>query len=534
MRHKWIALPVVASLGIMLLMPTLAWARPLTQGAGPELLTNPGFEGPMWFKSQCCDSNGLPINEVQVAEGWRAWWVQIPPSYIEKPANCEAKNVDYGCYWARPEFVDSARTMDARRIHSGNNSQKYFTFGRMHQAGLYQRVTGIVSGTLLHFSVHMMAWQCVDDSACNNGAHSDQPTTMHMKVGIDPTGGTNPFSPDIVWSREVDSFDHWTQYSIEAVAAGDAVTVFTHSRPEWPAPRLHNDVYVDDASLTAVGTPEPTKPAPGGGNVPAAAPAAAPAPAQPQDQTFVVKPQQNKRPDGSVVHIVQPNDTLFGMALTYGVTVDEIMRLNNLQPGQFLQIGQELIIKGAPASAPPTPKPTAAAPPQPAAKAATSAPQPAPVAAAPSASSGLCIQAFNDRNNNRVYDANEELAASVKFTVWAGNNQVATYTTNGVDEPHCFTGLSARAYTVRVEPPKNSVATTDDQIGVALAAGQTANVSFGVQLPGGKGATPGNSSASTGSSNPLARYSGAFLGVCGLGVLLAAGAIGFAFVSRRR
>ena len=533
MRHKSIVLMTVASVLTMLLVPVLVGASPdvapLGQDVGPELLKNPGFEGPMWFKSQCCDDNGFPINEVQIAESWKAWWVQIPPGYIERPVNCEAKNVDYGCYWMRPEFVDSARTLDTKRIHSGNNSQKYFSFGRMHQAGLYQRVTGVVSGTLLHFSVYMMGWMCVDDNACRNGAISDQPTTLHMKVGIDPTGGTNPFSPDIVWSREVDSFDRWTQYSIEATAGSDAVTVFTHSRAEWSAPRLHNDVYVDDASLMPVGTPVPTPKSGSGGNT---APAAAPAPAQPQDQGFVVKPQQSKRPDGSLVHVVQPNDTLFGMALTYGVTVDEIMRLNNLQPGQFLQLGQELIIKSptAPAAPPPAPKPAVGA----------SAPQPTAVAAAPGAwaapstPGGLCIQAFNDRNGNGVYDANEELVASVKFNVMAGSESVAAYTTNGADEPHCFTGLPARAYTVRVESPKNATPTTDEQVGVALAAGQTANVSFGVQLPGGKGAAKSASNTPAESSNVLTRYGGVVLGVCGLGVLIVAGIVGFVFVSRRK
>jgi hypothetical protein len=78
------------------------------------------------------------------------------------------------------------------------------------------------------------------------------------------------------------------------------------------------------------------------------------------------------------------------------------------------------------------------------------------------------------------------------------------------------------------------VPTTDEQVGVALAAGQTANVSFGVQLPGGKGAAKSASTAPAGSANSLSRYGGVFLGVCGIGVLIVAGVIGFLFISRRR
>jgi hypothetical protein len=105
---------------------------------------------------------------------------------------------------------------------------------------------------LLHFSVYMSAWMCANLADCQGGLRSDQPATMHLRIGIDPTGHVDPFSPDVVWSPEMDSFDRWTQYHVEAVARGDAVTVFTHSRPEWTWPRLHNDVYVDEASLVAL------------------------------------------------------------------------------------------------------------------------------------------------------------------------------------------------------------------------------------------------------------------------------------------
>jgi LysM repeat protein len=261
---------------------------------------------------------------------------------------------------------------------------------------------------------------------------------------------------------------------------------------------------------------------------------AAPVPAQPQNQGFVVVPQKSTRPDGSVVHVVQSGDTLFGMALAYGVTVDDIMRLNNIQSGQLLQLGQELIIKSPTGPAAPAPAPQPPAAPQPA------QPQPTAVAAAqaapavPSTPGGLCVQAFNDRNGNGLYDTNEDLIANVKFNVLAGSDPVATYTTNGTSEPHCFTGLSARAYTVRVEPPKNVTPTTDEQVGVALAAGQTANVSFGVQTPGGKVAAKSASTATADSGNVLTRFGGVVLGICGLGVLIVAGVVGYAFVSRRR
>lgn len=524
MRRKLVTLIAVVSAGLMILSALASAnleAAPLGQDIGPELLKNPGLDGPMWFKSQCCGPDGLPINEVQIADGWTGWWLQTPPGYIVLPENCQIKKVDYGCYWMRPEFVDSARTGASNRIYSGNNSQKYFSFGRMHEAGLYQRVTSVTPGTLLRFSAYMSAWMCVDPANCKGGYLSDQPTTMHLRVGIDPTGGTSPLSSNVVWSIEVDSFDHWTRYSVEAVAQSDSVTVFTHSRPEWMSPRQHNDVYVDEASLTAVGTPGPSPTAMGDENAALAAPAANP-PAQPVGP--VTRAQNVVRPDGSTVHTVQPGDTLFGMALAYGVTVDQIIQLNRLNAGDFLQIGQEVVIKGPANPATPAPAPQPAAAP-----AATALPQQTAVAAA-LAPGGLCIQAFNDRNENGLYDNDEELVANVKFAVMEGEAESATYTTNGVDEPHCFSNLPARAYTVRIEPPNDYVPTTDEQIGVALAAGQTASVSFGARPSVGRSAL----SAPGSLSSLFARYRGIVLGAGGIGVLLVAGMVGFFVISQRK
>jgi hypothetical protein len=44
----------------------------------------------------------------------------------------------------------------------------------------------------LRFSIWGQAWSTIDDSTFSN-----QPTTVNMRIGIDPTGGTNPYSPAI-------------------------------------------------------------------------------------------------------------------------------------------------------------------------------------------------------------------------------------------------------------------------------------------------------------------------------------------------
>ncbi len=51
--------------------------------------------------------------------------------------------------------------------------------------------------------------------------------------------------------------------------------------------------------------------------------------------------------DGSVIHLVRPGETLWLIAITYGVKIDEILSLNNLPKDSPIYPKQELIIKKA-------------------------------------------------------------------------------------------------------------------------------------------------------------------------------------------
>jgi LysM repeat protein len=59
-----------------------------------------------------------------------------------------------------------------------------------------------------------------------------------------------------------------------------------------------------------------------------------------------------------VIHVVQAGDTLFGMALQYGVSIEDIVIANNLESAEvLLDVGQELImpVGGLPPTLTPTP-----------------------------------------------------------------------------------------------------------------------------------------------------------------------------------
>jgi LysM repeat protein len=95
------------------------------------------------------------------------------------------------------------------------------------------------------------------------------------------------------------------------------------------------------AALAACAPPEPTSPRP-------TAPAIldiTPAPTQNIDATataYAVRLVPTPTPAG--LYVVQPNDTLSGLAEDFGTTVEELMAANNLTDPNAIQAGQTLII----------------------------------------------------------------------------------------------------------------------------------------------------------------------------------------------
>jgi LysM repeat protein len=285
---------------------------------GPNLLVNPGFEGS--YVKQCCrtdlppDKPPTPIDEIQMAPGWSGWWLE--------PGQDPAHPTQGNPSWHRPEFrsANCHFPICAPRIHSGDDAQHYFTLFTLHDAGIYQQVSGITPGSVVQFSIYLQAW-----STNENIGPSQNTQNMNLRIGIDPTGGTNAFAPSVIWGAPGNSFDAWTLFTLQATAQGSSVTVFTRSTPYWAV--QHNDVYMDDASLVVVGADS------GGVSAP---PAATQPPAS--------NPPPSSGPGGT--YTVQPGDILTSIAYKLGVTVEGIVEANHLKNSDLLSVGQVLIIPG--------------------------------------------------------------------------------------------------------------------------------------------------------------------------------------------
>lgn len=209
---------VVLALSILLL-----WA--LSVQAQDNLLTNPGFEPPF------TEIQGNPTREV--ANGWQPWHV---------PASAGAPSFQN----RQPEYAPTAP--DEPRIRGGIDAQQVFSFFATHVGGVYQTVSGITPGTTLRFSVYAYVWSTTFEEP----EISEEDGDVTVEVGIDPTGGTDGNSANIVWSEPVEQYDAYNEYSIEAQASGSSVTVFV--RTSAGVPVKHNNIYLDDASLTVGGT----------------------------------------------------------------------------------------------------------------------------------------------------------------------------------------------------------------------------------------------------------------------------------------
>jgi len=461
--------------GILIIGLGAAWL-PLAQVNAQQavnLLENPSFEGD--YEVRCSFPGGKPWiavpcegpvpsrpwQSVMMADGWSAWWQ--PPSedpqakdfYTTYPNYCGRQAPDDCVAWHMPEYKDTRSALqDPPRIRSGENSQKYFTFWSVHEGGVYQVVEGVRPGMTLRFSIFMHAWSATKLHGLEPNPHfSFGQTGMHMKIGIDPTGGTDPWSKDVVWSPEKDVYDKFERYDVQAVARSNKITVFTHSRPENPME--HNDVYLDDAELTAVG---------GGGF-------SAPVTVNPPPAMVAVEGKPAAANGGRISHIVKPGDTLFALALQYGVPVDQIMALNGLKPDSRIEIGRELII------ALPAPK----------------SPAPADqVTSSPFASTGgpgsgrgtVCVRAFLDSDINGLHlDGELPLAVSgLHLSVMNAQDEVVgDRTLDTAASETCFTDLPATTYRVMADPPPGYLATLQRRWSISLPSDAVVAVQFGVQ-----------------------------------------------------
>lgn len=192
---------------------------------------------------------------------------------------------------------------------------------------------------------------------------------------------------------------------------------------------------------------------------------------------FAAQPEQipiytpTPGPDGRIIYIVQPNDTLLSISLLTGVSVEELRALNNLT-GDTIYPGQELLLGYA-------------GPPE---ETAVLGPSPTPTEILPSSTpkpglGNLCILLFNDINGDAVRQEEETSIPEgvISFGNESGEVSMTVNTASG-SEPECFNDLPEGRYTISIALPEGYNPTTETGIEVNLGAGEEIYVNFGAQL----------------------------------------------------
>ena len=200
-----------------------------------QLLTNHGME--QGFVSYGTEFREAPC---QVATGWTRFGDLDPrPCWMD----------------ARVFAHDVMNTNWVERIE-GETSQVVIST-EPYVAGIYQRVTGLTPGLPYGFHAAMM-------TIFQSSANPAEDGKMIKQVGMDPTGGTNPNAPTIVWSEPDGRDQVWdVRQRTAVVATSPTMTVFVKvSSPYdpgvWP---YVNQSFLDSAILAQTATVSAVSPA---------------------------------------------------------------------------------------------------------------------------------------------------------------------------------------------------------------------------------------------------------------------------------
>lgn len=176
---------------------------------------------------------GLDYHAVGEDEVWvYASWVTkrpntAPPLPLYTQPIYEAVNPLYPNQLANPD-----------QIYQGLNAVRWRSEGAPFDAGLRQTVPVPDPGGTIQFQAHGLVQ--------TSGA-----ADLSLRIGIDPTGGNSPDSPNVVWSA-AGSPTTFTGFAVSALAAGETSTLFLHATlntPDVPVTVVWDAAQTENANL---------------------------------------------------------------------------------------------------------------------------------------------------------------------------------------------------------------------------------------------------------------------------------------------
>lgn len=194
---------------------------------GYQLLENPSLEEygvpyGQWYGVDC-----------QVASAWTAF----------------STGEQDPCWMDTRVFADSWLGSGWVECIAGSTCQLLVSTGP-YRAGLWQQVSGLAPGTGYGFHAALL-------TIFQSSAQPRSDGTMIKRLGLDPTGGTDPASPSVIWGEPDDTDKVWdVQRRVAAFAESATMTVFIEidsplDAGPWP---FMNMSFLDSAILAQTPT----------------------------------------------------------------------------------------------------------------------------------------------------------------------------------------------------------------------------------------------------------------------------------------
>lgn len=177
---------------------------------------------------------GLDFHAVSAAEAWvYASWVTLRPQ-TDPPLPLYTQPVYEP---ANPLFP--YQIANPQHIYQGLNAVRWRSQDSPFWAGLKQTITVSDPGGAITFD----AWGLAEAAAAPD---------LTLQIGLDPTGGANPDSANVLWSAAANPTT-FSQFSLTAPAAGAAATLFLHATlntPDVPATVVWDAAAATNGTLT--------------------------------------------------------------------------------------------------------------------------------------------------------------------------------------------------------------------------------------------------------------------------------------------
>ncbi len=141
-------------------------------------------------------------------------------------------------------------TIDGDACHTINHPCGYMSSSGAFVGGFYQQIPATPGG-IYDANAQLILYDSFDKEDGGLG----------RKIGIDPTGGVDPASPNIVWSPEVWAFDHehkmvFNELKMQATAQSDAITLFVRIDNKARVPSPIQQVWLDEIGMIKIGQAE--------------------------------------------------------------------------------------------------------------------------------------------------------------------------------------------------------------------------------------------------------------------------------------